>query len=129
MHYLPEDRFVVSLGFTKIHNRILDMMPDVGSVAFSVYLQLARHTDKNGHCWPSIRRLARLCAIDEKTAGVALKRLADWKLIDIRKRKGIHNQYWLAPPEECGKPRYTTVGAIPTEQEPLEQGADDHDEP
>ena len=59
--FCPEDPIAVSRGFIKVANTIVDRMPEMGVEAWAVYCQLVRHADRQGHCFPSVRRLADLC--------------------------------------------------------------------
>lgn len=124
MHYMPEDKFVASIGFTKLDNKIVDMMPDIGVYAWAVYSQLARHADRQGHCWPGIRRLARLTGIGKDTIVKCVKHLQKLGLIDFQKRGDKSTEYWVIPPKECAITSYTRVRSHRTEQEPLEQEED-----
>ena len=93
--YLPEDPIKVSKGYTKVENRIIDLMPDMGPAAWAVYCQLARHADKQGHCWPSIRRMAELTTLDREAVMRAVKRLVKLKLVEVQKTHGKVTHYWL----------------------------------
>jgi hypothetical protein len=109
--YVPEAPLKLSRGWTKLDNRIVDRMPDMGPAAWAVYCQLARHGDRYGHCFPSIRRLAKLTTLDPKTVGAALKKLVAMKLVRTQKAHGKVTQYWL---QRCGNGSHGTVGMVPT---------------
>lgn len=56
-----------------------------GWKATLVYLSLCRHTDKNQHCFPSEKLIAREFSISTKSVARGIKDLKKWNIIDVRK--------------------------------------------
>jgi hypothetical protein len=67
-------------GWFKLSNAAADQAADVGPVALTVYVLLARHVDQDGTCWPSMARLARLAGVVERSVRRAIRALeaAGW---------------------------------------------------
>lgn len=53
---------------------------------FIVYCCLAKHSDKNGICFPSRRLIAEECCIDKKTVDAAILNLEKTGLVKKKKR-------------------------------------------
>ena len=54
---------------------------------FIVYCCLAKHSDKNGVCFPSRRLIAEECCIDKKTVDAAILNLEKTGLVKKKKRR------------------------------------------
>ncbi len=94
--HLPEEPPAKeSKGYTKIANKYVDLMPDMGASAWAVFCQLARHSDIKGHAYPSIRYLAELTRLDKQTVVESIKRLVRLRLVQTNKRKGKVTYYYV----------------------------------
>ncbi len=62
------------LPFTLIENVILEDQA-LGAVDVLVYLALAKHSDGEGVCWPSLTTIAKLARVHRSSAAEAIKRL------------------------------------------------------
>lgn len=83
-------------GFSQIDNAVVDRYgPLVGPYGLSVYLVLARFSDRTGQSWPSVCTVAERSGMSESQARRALKKLRDAGLITIEPRIGT-NRYILA---------------------------------
>ena len=91
------------MTWTKIDNTIIAIGKRVGSAALHIYVVLAQHADAKGQCWPSVRRIAELSGISERSVRRGLRKLQDHGLIIVKARtaKGISvsNLYQLTPPQ------------------------------
>jgi hypothetical protein len=113
-------------GFLIIDNRYQDAIgPDPS--AWIVYGQLVRHADKEGHCWPSVRLLAKLTGLHLEAVVAALDRLENLRIIQTVKKPGKVTQYWITHHTPTQSKRSElgngTVRFKATEQEPLQQEA------
>ena len=54
---------------------------------FIVYCCLAKHSDKNGICFPSRRLIAEECCVDKKTVDEAIRSLEKAGLVKKKKRR------------------------------------------
>ncbi len=63
----------VTEKFSIISNRISDYR--LKPRDYAVYCCLAKHSDKNGVCFPSRRLIAEECCIDKKTVDAAIQSL------------------------------------------------------
>lgn len=54
---------------------------------FIVYCCLAKHSDKNGVCFPSRRLIAEECCVDKKTVDEAIRSLEKAGLVKKKKRR------------------------------------------
>ena len=87
-----------SKGHTQIANRYIDLMPAMGPSAWAVYTQLARHADKQGHCYPGIKLLATLTRLSKDTVIESVKKLVKLKLVKVEQSIGPHgrrNSYFV----------------------------------
>jgi len=62
------------LPFTLIENIVLEDQA-LGPVDILVYLALAKHSDGEGACWPSLPTIARLARVHRSSVAQAIKRL------------------------------------------------------
>ena len=62
------------LPFTLIENIVLEDQA-LGPVDILVYLALAKHSDSEGACWPSLSTIAKLARVHRSSVAQAIKRL------------------------------------------------------
>ena len=62
------------LPFTLIENIVLEDLA-LGPVDILVYLALAKHSDGEGTCWPSLATIAKLARVHRSSVAQAIKRL------------------------------------------------------
>jgi len=62
------------LPFTLIENIVLEDQA-LGPVDILVYLALAKHSDGEGTCWPSLSTIAKLARVHRSSVALAIKRL------------------------------------------------------
>ncbi|MGF1507626.1 MAG: helix-turn-helix domain-containing protein [Anaerolineae bacterium] len=53
----------------------------LGPTGIAVYIALARHTDQNGHCYPSIKRISQVAGCGKDAVKSALQRLMKLNLV------------------------------------------------
>lgn len=72
-----------------------------GVYASAVYMSLARHADKDQHCWPSLKKIAEEHNISIKQTGRAIKILESHRIIQSeRLGKKLNNRYYLLDKSE-----------------------------
>lgn len=79
------------MGTTAPHIRIdhtaVEMLPNVGPVAWAVYCVLKYHTGVDGTCWPSTKTVAQEVGITDRAVRRALRALQAALLIVVQKRR------------------------------------------
>jgi len=73
---------------------------ELSSYSQVVYMWLADHADKEGKCWPSVGRLAKLCHICKGRVRKSIYELEEMGLVSIKYRKkndgtNKSNYYWV----------------------------------
>lgn len=75
------------MAFYWIDPQVLDRYgPELKAQGIAVYNALAKHADKTRRCWPSVRKIATLTGMSERSVQRALNRLVALGLIDIESR-------------------------------------------
>ncbi len=91
------------MTWTKIDNTIIVAGKRVGPHAVYVYFVLAQHVDSDGACWPSLRRIANITGMTERTVRRCLRKLEECGFIITEPRRGdgatLTNLYRLTPPQ------------------------------
>jgi hypothetical protein len=88
-------------GWFRLPNWALELIRQVGLLAFAVYCVLAKHADERGECWPSIGRIASDCDCSRRSAQRALKLLIDAGFVRSIERKtdsGQTSNLYCLPP-------------------------------
>lgn len=97
-------------NFTIIDNEIIDLIPELGRTAFTVYCILARFANRDREAWPSLDHLARLAKVKVRTIQETAHALEAFGLLKIeqRREKGrfTRNCYTLL---EVNRARFPTV--------------------
>lgn len=88
------------------------MMTDIGPTErCALHILAYAHNDKTGECFPAMKTIADGCGVCERRARSAVKALADWSLIKVKRGAGPNgnasNRYTLfgkaKRPRETGK--------------------------
>lgn len=113
----PRGKSPPPYGWFWIENTAVEMIGDVGPLAFTVYAVLAKHADANRCCYPAVPRIARLLKRSDRAIQKAIHRLREAGLIAMRRSKGgrgkdATNRYELLPlpPPSKGEPSFTAKG-------------------
>lgn len=74
---------------------------------FRVYCHIARRAGRNNKAWPSVKSMADVCRLSERTVQKAIRRLEELELLTVIKRKTNHgadssNFYVLLDPKGEG---------------------------
>lgn len=126
----------MSIRATKWAMSILPVV-DLPSTEVAVLLLLAyHHEDKTGMCLPGIDLLSARCGAGERRTRQAVKTLADWGIIKVKRGRGLvgnaSNKYTLfgkpkVPKNSTSKPaqKYQFESGIPVPVSKRQTGADD----
>jgi hypothetical protein len=109
--------------WTWIYNAVIELIAEIGLVAFCVYVVLSQHADNDDRtCFPSMNRLAAIVGITPRAARKAIALLKAKGLITIERRseKGrgfISNRYKILAqsprkPSERKDSRDRNVGSV-----------------
>ncbi|NLY00956.1 MAG: helix-turn-helix domain-containing protein [Rhodopirellula sp.] len=88
-------------GWFRLPNMLVDHLADLGPLAVTVFVVLARHADQTGKCWPSIPRIAGLCGCKDRSVQMAIRRLAEMGLVTVtpvRNKRGQTSNVYTRPP-------------------------------
>ena len=80
--------------FTIVEDHVLTDESITGSSKL-VYVMLCQHADKDGKCYPSLARLAKLCSLSRPTIIKAIRSLEGHEKLFIDKTTGKSNIYWI----------------------------------
>ena len=89
-------------GWFWIEDTVVDRIPEIGIPAFVVYAAMAKYTDDERSCFPSIRTLARTCKMGHATILRAVETLDRADLIVVKRSESKNgsfrpNVYTLPP--------------------------------
>ena len=89
-----EMRDIRQRGWFWIENKLIDRT-DLSFEEKAMYMILARFTDKDGKCFPSIEKLAESIGKDKRTVIRYIKKLEEKGLIEKKRRFNQTNVYYL----------------------------------
>jgi len=85
-------------GFTLSKRKFFEGLHALNAVEKVVYIGLRLYANKEGHCWPSMRRLAKELALCLNTIRKTIHSLEQKKWLKIGRRRGkggVRFEYWL----------------------------------
>ena len=95
--------------WTRIDDGVIDRIAEIGPTAFAIYAALAKHTDTEGTCYPSVSTLGTITGLSRRTVQLALRRLQKEGLVMVVVSKNdvgrsLANLYKLThlPPDREG---------------------------
>lgn len=101
-------------GWFWIDNQVVERIGDIGQLAATVYVVLARFAGDKRTCFPSITSIGRIVGATHRGVQVAIKKLETAGLIQVERSKGgrgreATNRYLLLPlsPPSKGEPGFT----------------------
>jgi hypothetical protein len=97
-------------------------------------LKIAGLSSRDGHAWPSVKRLALMCGVEERALQYVTKQLEEDGILQIQRRKGHSSRYFLQvaalrslpsvvpPREEATSATVTPEPAAPAPAPAVEDG-------
>ena len=120
-------------GWFWLENQVVDLIPEIGITALSVYIVLCRHAGKDRTAFPATRTIANIISKSRRTVHRAITRLIDAGLVqaDSRDRgngSATSSVYTLPllPPRSVGD---TSDAPPKTKVTPVTRGVDTSDAP
>ena len=122
------------MGWFRVENHLVEMVGEVGPLAWAVYMILLRHSSEDGMAYPSQQRMASNLGVTTRTIHKALVTLKTAGWISVHREGGSTNRYTLVPllqPEASfrynRKPRSGRTGTyVPLkktqEEDPFKEG-------